>query len=157
MFRFMAFVFIGVIVFAFNQDGALSNTSACFCLSAFVFLFWGAGLLFGGDGLVTRYRNRDNLSTQEKQDLEFLRGYSSRIDWMNICYRAWRTEKSEVLRKQHQSSLLEEGGKLIDRFNELKTAVSKGTGSECFKNMAITRISKIEAHEREQSALNYLE
>jgi hypothetical protein len=158
MIKFILFIIAGFVWVGLCQDKSLplSKTVLYIGLSVLAFLFYG-NLLFGGDGWVTRIRNRDKLSTQEKEDLEFLRGYSSRIGCLNIYYRAWMTEKSEVLRGQRLSSALEEGRKLIDKFNEIKTSVSEGKGSECFINMAETRISIIWAHEFGQSALNTLD
>jgi hypothetical protein len=161
MIVYVMFAFLwGIIYFGCLAGlGIIGNETLVWigvCILLFV-LFGGPFWLFDGDGLVNRIRNRHKLSEQEKEDMKLLRGYSSRIDWYNISYRAWRTEKSEQLREERLSSIFEESGKVIDKFNEIKTSVSVGKGSGYFRKMAEARIRAIEDHEETQSAFNSLE
>ena len=161
MIVYVMFAFLwGIIYFGCLEGfGVFGNKTLVWIgMSVLVFiLFGGPFWLFDGDGLINRIRNRFKLSEQEKEDMKFLRGYSSRIDWFNISYRAWRTEKSKQLREERLSSILEQSEKVIDKFNEIKNLVSKGGGSECFIKMAEARIQAIEDHEETQSVLNSLE
>lgn len=153
MIRFGIFALVAVILFAGTKDGSLSWITVLLILSGVAFLFWGASLIFGEDGWIARIRNDNKLSEEEKERLEFLREYNV----YSLFNRNLREMDSAYFDKMiREDTERKEYWELQKQFWEIYHFVFEGKGSEAFKDMAKTRISKIQAHDDSQRALNWL-